>query len=46
VYILVEKPEGKMAWIGFIWLKMCYNGGNEPLSSIKGGMFLEWLSDC
>jgi hypothetical protein len=38
---------------GFIWIRLGTSGrkggscehGNEPLGSIKGGEFLDWLSD-
>jgi hypothetical protein len=36
----------EMGWTGFIWLRNPYEHGNEPLGSIKGGEFLDYLSDC
>jgi len=34
-------------WIGFIWLRVdSCDHDNEPLGSIKGSEFLDWLSDC
>jgi hypothetical protein len=47
---ILGKQAGKV-WIGFIWLRIGTNGGccengNEPSGSIKGGEFLDYLSDC
>jgi hypothetical protein len=39
------KKYGEELWTGFIGLRIGTSGGNENLVSIKGGKFLDELSD-